>query len=337
MIVEATAPCRIDLAGGTLDIHPLFLFLDGGVTVNAAVDLTSRATVETRGDASVHLRSADTGAALEAPGTESLPTEGPLGLVARVVKFYAPRTGVNVETHNAAPHGSGLGASSSLLIALSGALDKLNGTGFTYDEFVDYGASVEAQCIGIPTGKQDYYAALMGGLNAIWFEVKGNRVESLVADEEGLSWFEERIVLTFTGESHFSGTSNWNMLKAYIDDVGNNRESMMNIKETALAMREAASSRDFGAFAELVDREWLNRRRLAEGVSTPRIELLMSAAKKAGALSSKICGAGGGGCMITVIEPGSRAAVAEALEKLDARVLPFKIARQGLQVSVSSP
>ena len=314
----------------------MYLFEDGGITVNAAVDLLSRARVETRDDAAVHLRSLDTGAELEAANIQALPTGGPLDLVARVVRFYAPRVGVNVETENAAPHGSGLGASSSLLIALSGALDRLNATGLTYDDFVDYGANVEAQCIGIPTGKQDHYAALMGRINAIWFEVKGNRVESLVADERGLSWFEERIVLAFTGESHFSGTSNWNMLKAYIDNIGHNRASMKEIKETALAMREAVQRRDFARFGDLVDREWQNRRQLAEGVSTPQIEMLMEVAKKAGAVSSKICGAGGGGCMITVVEPEKKRTVEAALNGEGARVLPLRMARQGLEVSVVS-
>jgi D-glycero-alpha-D-manno-heptose-7-phosphate kinase len=327
MTVRATAPCRVDLAGGTLDIYPLYLFLDGGVTVNMAIDLCSRVEIEPRADAEVHLRSRDTGASLDAPDVASLPVGGDLDLVARVVKFYAPSTGVNVTTHNAAPHGSGLGASSSLLIALTGALDRLNQTHLTRQQFVDLGANIEAQSIGIPTGKQDYVAALWGGVNTIWFQVEGFRVEHAEAD---LDLLEQSVILSFTGESHFSGTSNWNMLKGYIEDLGGNRSSMRAIKDTALGMREAVLSRDLEHLARIVDQEWQNRRNLAQGVSTPQIERLMAAASEAGALASKICGAGGGGCMITVAPQAVRPAVIAALEAGGARHLPYHIARQGL-------
>jgi D-glycero-alpha-D-manno-heptose-7-phosphate kinase len=336
MHIEATAPTRIDLAGGTMDIYPLYLFLEGGITVNAGIDLVSKVTIETRDSGPIVLRSIDTGAEAQADGADRLSMEGPMGFVARIVRFYPPCCPVTITTQNTVPHGSGLGASSSLLIALSGALNALNGTNHSYDQFVDWGANVEAQSIGIPTGKQDYYAALYGRVNAIWFQIKSNRVEPLAEDEEDLKWLEDRVVLTFTGESHFSGTSNWNMLKAYIEDLGNNRDSMKAIKETALAMREAVLARDLRQFSTLVDTEWQDRRQLAEGVSTPQIERLMQAAREAGALASKICGAGGGGCMITVVESGLKDKVAQALQQAGATHLPFRISRTGLQVS-SSP
>jgi len=103
MIVEATAPTRIDLAGGTLDLYPIYLFVGGGITVNAGVELRSHVRVETRPDREVHLISEDTCARLSAPCVEALPVGRELDLVARVVKFYSPRTGVNVITRNTAP------------------------------------------------------------------------------------------------------------------------------------------------------------------------------------------------------------------------------------------
>jgi len=333
MVVEASAPTRIDLSGGTLDLYPLYLFLDGGVTNNAAIDLYSKVRIETRDDREVHLRSIDTGAELRAPSVEALPVNRELSLVARVVKFYAPRTGVAVITDNMAPHGSGLGASSSLLIALGGALDRINGTGIAPHLFVEYGANIEAQVIAIPTGKQDYLAALYGGVNAFRFGVKGWRREPLMAEEEKLRAFEERIVLSFTGETHFSGTNNWNMIKRFIDDEPGSRESMRTIQRTAEEMREALLAFDLGRFAELLDQEWGSRKRLAKGVTTPAIDALVAAAKAAGALASKICGAGGGGCMITFVEQGKRQAVEAALEGAGARVMPFRIAREGLKVN----
>ena len=98
MIVEASAPTRIDLSGGTLDLYPLYLFLEGGVTNNAAIDVRCTVRIETRDDSEIHLKSLDLGAELAAPSLDALPTEDDLGLVARVVRFYAPRTGVDVVT-----------------------------------------------------------------------------------------------------------------------------------------------------------------------------------------------------------------------------------------------
>jgi len=332
MTIRATAPTRIDLAGGTLDIHPLNVFVDGGLTLNTGITLLSHVTIEPRADAEIHLRSEDTGAQLSARDVASLPVGKELDLVARIVKFYAPKAGVNVTTRNTVPHGSGLGASSSLLIALTGALDHLNGTRFTPDQFIDWGADIEAQCIGIPTGKQDYFAALHGGVSAIWFRVGGNERRPLVTDESFLRTLENCIILSFTGESRFSGTSNWNMLKAYIENIGNNRVCMHAIRRTALAMEQALARQDLKCFAGLVDEEWQNRKQLAEGVTTPQIDRLMAAAAKAGAWASKICGAGGGGCMITVAPPDKREAVIAALAAGGASNLDYRIAREGLTV-----
>jgi len=332
MIVEATTPTRIDLSGGTLDLYPLYLFLDGGVTNNAAIDLYSKVRIETRSDSEVHLRSVDTDTELVAPSAEALPVDRELSLVARVVRFYRPKTGVNVITDNTPPHGSGLGASSSLLIALSGALDRINGTNMDPHLFVEYGANVEAQVIAIPTGKQDYLAALYGGVNAFRFDVEGWEREPLIAEEDKLQAFESRIVVTFTGETHFSGTNNWNMMKRFIDDEPGSRESMKTIQRTAEEMREALLAFDLDRFGELLDQEWQSRKRLAEGVTAPAIDRMVDAAKGAGALASKICGAGGGGCMITFVSAGKRGPVEAALEGAGARVMPFRIAREGLTV-----
>lgn len=332
MIVEAATPTRIDLSGGTLDLYPLYLFLDGGVTNNAAIDLYSKVRIETRDDPEIHLRSVDTDTELVAPSIEALPVDADLSLVARVVRYYRPRTGVNVITDNTPPHGSGLGASSSLLIGLSGALDRINGTKLDPYLFVEYGANLEAQVIAIPTGKQDYLAALYGGVNAFRFDVKGWEREPLIAEEEKLQAFEDRIVLAFTGMTHFSGTNNWNMMKRFIDDEPGSRESMRRIQRTAEEMREALLAFDLDRVGVLLDQEWQSRKRLAEGVTTAAIDGMVEAAKGAGALASKICGAGGGGCMITFVGEGKRKPVEAALESAGAQVMPFRIAREGLTV-----
>jgi D-glycero-alpha-D-manno-heptose-7-phosphate kinase len=334
MVIESVAPSRIDLAGGTLDIYPLYLFEEGGLTINAAITVWSKVRLTTNGDGHVRLVSLDSGLEQEARSVDELALGGPLDLIARLVKFYRPPLGVTIETHNDAPHGSGLGASSSLLIATTGALLRLNGTDLDPIIMVGYSANLEAQNVRVPTGKQDYYPACFGGLNAIRFEVDGDVVERLDVGEEFLQEFEDRLVLSFTGECRFSGTSNWNMLKMYIDDLGTTRANMRAIKATAAAMREAFVEHDLDRFGHLLDEEWANRCRLAEGVTNDRIERLMAAARDAGAVAGRVCGAGGGGCMTTFTGPGCRPAVEAALTAEGAEVIPYRIAREGLAVQV---
>ena len=333
MFVEAVAPSRIDLAGGTLDIYPLYLFETGGVTVNMGITVGGRARLTPRGDREIHIRSVDTGATQSARSIEELEFGGPLDLVARVLKFYPPETGLDVETESKPPKGSGLGASSTLLIALSGALNELNGTGLDGETIIRYAADIEAQIIRIPTGKQDYYAAQYGGVSAIHWGIRENTVQQLLVSEDCISTLERRLILSYTGISHFSGATNWDMVRNYIENTGSTRENLQRISDIAHEMASVLQNADFDGFAHVLDREWHNRRSLAEGVSTPEIDAMMSAARDTGAMASKICGAGGGGCMITFVEEGRQEPVKEALTRQGARVIPFRISRQGIQIT----
>ncbi len=337
MIIEAIAPSRIDLAGGTLDIFPLYLFEEGGLTINLAISVQSHVRLHTRQDQQLRIISECTGESVEAASVEELPLGRELDLLARIVKFYKPQYGLDIYTRNDAPHGSGLGASSSLLIALSGGLRSLNGAGAKVSDMdlVRYGADLEAQTIRIPTGKQDYYSAIYGGLNAIWFEVGGDRVENLSHNTELLDELEQRLLLFFTGEARFSGATNWDMLKMYIDQDATAVQSMKAIKRTALAMREAFISADLEAFADLLNEEWENRKRLADGVSTDCIEELMDTARANGALAARVCGAGGGGCISVFCSPGTQQSVISALETMGAEHIPYTIDREGLRVTQS--
>jgi len=331
VLIRADAPSRVDLAGGTLDIWPLYLFEDGGITVNCAIEMRSWVTIEARDDDLFCIRGEDIDEERTGADLDSM-LGGPLDLPARLVRHYAPSHPMNVTTRNDAPKGSGLGASSSLLIALSGALCTLISRELPPQRMIDIGANLEAQCIGIPTGKQDYYSAMYGGINAIRFEVEGDRVEHLEMTEDDLREIESRLVLSFTGISHFSGASNWAMMKNYIERAGVTVENISAIKKTALKMREALAAKQWDSLAGILAEEWDNRRKLAEGVSTLDVERIMMAALGAGARANKLCGAGGGGCMITYTPPESRTSVTQALEQAGARVLDFKVARKGLTV-----
>jgi D-glycero-alpha-D-manno-heptose-7-phosphate kinase len=330
----------MDLAGGTLDIYPLYLFEEFGITVNAAIDQGSDVLVEVRDDKIIHLRADDINVEQYAESLDELSLHGPLPLLARVAKWYLKDfdRGVNITTRNKAPKGSGLGASSCLIITLSGALNHLSGRvkpDPTHEDsllykYVEVASHLEAQLIAIPTGKQDYYPAAFGGVNALWFEPGGDRVERL--GDGAQKELQDRIILSYTGESRFSGTSNWIMTRTYIDDDYGARDRLRGIKETAIKLREAIVKGDWDGFAECVAEEWENRRSLAAGVTTKKIDAIIESAEKAGALASKICGAGGGGCMITVIRPEDRQKVSAAIEAADGQVLQYAVQDGGLTV-----
>lgn len=340
--IVATTPNRIDLAGGTLDIYPLYVFENSGLTVNLGIDIESRVDITARDDGRVILQSSDFNVTEEYGSLADVEVGHELDLLARAVRFYAPSTGLTVVTRNHAPRGSGLGASSALLMALSGALSRLNeltsgANPVEATRYIDWGADLEAQNLGIPTGKQDYFAAIYGGLSAIWFEVRGNRRESLDQGDGFLETLEQHLVLSFTGVSHFSGTNNWNMMKRYIDRQGDTVERLRAIKSTAFRMRDALLAKDVLRVAEVLDEEWSHRKQLADGVSTPQIDAMVAAARSAGAYASKICGAGGGGCMVTICPPSQRDAVIAALQENGARHLPCGIRSQGLAVENVQP
>jgi D-glycero-alpha-D-manno-heptose-7-phosphate kinase len=342
MRVSTTVPTRIDLAGGTLDVYPLYLFEGGGLTVNAAISVHGHVTVEERIDSRVHIQSEDTGAEESFTSLDEMTMGGNLDLVKRALRFYRRESncgrGLNITLRSEAPHGSGLGASSALLMALSSALNEIDGLGLSRSRIIDLGANIEAQAIGVPTGKQDYFPPLFGGICSIWFDVDGHRLEQLHKNESPgardlIDRLNERLILTFTNINRFSGATNWAMLKRYIDREGDTVAHLRRIKEIAQAMRHSLVAGDIEEFARLLAVEWENRKVLAEGVSTPEIDAMIAAAEGKGARASKLCGAGGGGCMITYAEPEDVPAVTKALVAAGATPLLFHIVPTGIQIT----
>lgn len=342
MNVSATVPMRIDFAGSTLDVYPLYLFEGGGLTVNAAIDVCARASVTTRSDARIAIDSRDLGHREVIASIDEMTPKGPVSLVKHALAYYRPEMGLDIEVASKAPRGSGIGGSSALLMALSHCLNVVTKRGLSAGQIIDVGANIEAQIIGIPTGKQDYFPPTYGGVCSIWFGIDGWRLEPLsrVDAESGepgdlVDALNEQVIVSYTGIPHSSAITNWAMLRRYIEKEGDAVTRMREIKAISAAMRDCLIARDMTRFAELVDAEWQLRRGLAEGVTTPRIDAIMAAARQAGALASKICGAGGGGCMITVAPPDRRAAVAQVLKEAGARLMDAHIVRQGLQLTTS--
>jgi len=330
MEIKVTAPNRIDLAGGTTDLYPLYLLMEGGYTVNLAISLSSRAIFREIDRPVISLISEDLEESVEASKARDLPTEGSLGLIARAVRTLPPKPGIEIVTRNEAPAGSGLGASSALLVALVKGLSEMRSDKENPRNIIDLAVNIETSAIGVPAGKQDHIAAVYGGISLIDFGYL-DFVRNIVSNEDAaVERLEEMIVLSYTGEGRFSGMNNWEITKSFIDGVGGIRDKLIQIRDVARQVGRAVLSGEWDDLGPLVNREWRLRRMLAPGVSTPRIESMMAAASGAGALASKICGAGGGGCMLTLVAPQRRHAVEKAIIDAAGEVIPFKIDQRGV-------
>jgi len=324
--IETSAPTRIDLAGGTIDIWPLYLFHPGAQTLNAAISLRARARLESRADNRVVIRSEDTGATVEANDWKELRDRKELRLLSLLVHFFETRS-ITLTTSSESPAGAGIAGSSALNVAVCAALADWNRTHFDPEALLQVAMNVEAQTIAVPTGLQDYRPALYGGVAALELEVDGVRRIPLQVDFRAL---EHRIVLCYTGEPRNSGTNNWEITKKHIDGDRHIFDCFERIRDTAVNMRERLQRGDWDGVGAAIAEEWENRKRLAPGVTTPAIDALIARAAAAGATAAKVCGAGGGGCLFCYGPPNKRDAIALALAAGGARLLDFTIERDGL-------
>src|SRR5260370_26794038 len=335
MKIFSKAPCRVDLAGGTLDIWPLYLYHANAVTLNFAVDRYASCTLETRSDSQIVLRSRDLRGEEIFPSLEALQfaRSYKLPLLAYLVKFFAPSTGINLDTDSEAPAGAGISGSSTLIIAVTSALNKLTGAKYHIEKLREIAQNIEAQIIQVPTGAQDYYPAMYGGVSAIELSAAGIARKALPVDPRDLT---ARIVLAYTGEPRNSGINNWAVTKAHIDGDTKVRRNFDRIAAIAHAMRGALEKADWKEVARLLREEWENRRKNAPGISTPLIDRLVTATRRAGAAGAKVCGAGGGGCVIFLVEAGSKVGVSAVIEREGATVLPVQVAARGVRMDVGS-
>jgi D-glycero-alpha-D-manno-heptose-7-phosphate kinase len=325
--IQTSAPTRIDLAGGTLDIWPLYLFHPGAQTINAAIDLRARATIETRPDNRIVMHSEDTGITVEADDWHELRDSRQLRLLSLLAHFFQAR-GLTLTTSCASPAGAGLAGSSALNVAVCAALAQWSGTRYEPEALLRVALNVEAQAIGVPTGLQDYRPALYGGVAALELGTEDVRRVPLEVDPTEL---ERRLVLCYTGQPRDSGTNNWDIMKRHIDGDRHVFDCFEAIRDTAVAMRDAIGRNDWDAVGLAIGNEWEHRKRLVPGVSTPAIDALIASGMRAGSSAAKVCGAGGGGCLFCYGPPDRQDAIREALVAGGARLLDFHIDQQGLE------
>jgi D-glycero-alpha-D-manno-heptose-7-phosphate kinase len=335
MRIEARAPTRIDLAGGTLDIWPLYLFHQPAITLNCAITLYASCTIEVqRPSKAITLISRDTRRREHFSSYRALAgsTRSRLPLLAQFVKFFSPGMGLVVTTDSQAPAGAGISGSSALAVALAAAFDRLVGWSRDRKAWIHLSRDMEAIVLGVPTGTQDHYPAAFGGVSEVHLKPEGEfRVPARVDPTD----LERRIVLCYTGKPRKSGINNWKVFKAHIEGDRRVSRNLEEISRIACEMAKRMGSREWVEVSRLMREEWSYRRRNLPTISTPLIDRIIVGARRAGALAGKACGAGGGGCVALLIEPEARKRVEVAVAGAGGRVLPMRIDPRGVRVRVT--
>lgn len=333
MIIESSAPTRVDLAGGTIDIWPLYLFHPGATTVNFALSLRAHCCIETRDDDRIILESRDRGVVFETAlnRVDELFHEERLELISKLVHFFRPATGFHLTAYSEAPAGAGLGGSSALNIACVGALNRLTGNRYGAHKFIPVAANIETTVIKVPAGFQDYYPALYGAVSCLHFRPDGIQREAL---QVNLTELERRIAICYTGEPRLSGINNWEIFKRHIDGDAGLFQIFEGIRDSAHRMREALLADDWGKVTSSMHLAHPNRKRLSPNISTPQMDALIEKALANGAEAAKVCGAGGGGCIAFLCAEGKKADVENALAAEEGvEVLRWVVSGEGLIVN----
>ena len=331
-MIRSSAPTRIDLAGGTLDLWPLHLFFDNPPTLNAAIDLYATVELTARRDKAIVIESRDLGRQAKFRNLAALPERHSLVLLIKLIQFYKPKTGLHLVTDCQAPAGSGIGGSSALNIALNGALNLFTKRRYNREQMIAIARNVETQVIDVPAGTQDFYSAMYGGVQSIQPGMVKTEPRHLPLDLKDLN---RRFVLCYTGQPHHSGINNWSVYKKTIDGNAKTLKSLSRIADVTRRMEKQLAQGRLTRFEHWFNEEWKARKALAPGIRTASMDRMIRAATKKGALAAKVCGAGGGGCVAFYMKPGTQKTVAQALQDHGGNVLNFKFVSRGLRVTRS--
>ena len=335
MIYRSRAPLRIGLAGGGTDVSP-YCDLYGGAILNASVSLYAYAHLELTGDDHIVFKAYDRNEELILPFDTQLPINGKLdlhkGVYNRLQKDYGwPYKGFRLSTFSDAPAGSGLGTSSTMMVAILGAFNELLKLPLGEYDIANYAYEIERIDLQLAGGRQDQYAATFGGVNFMEFH-KDDQVivNPLRIRKEYLDELQHNLVLYYTDSSRDSATIIKAQQKNVTEKQEKSIEAMHQLKEQAKMMKEAMLKGKIDALGEILDYGFEQKRKMADQISNPRIEEIYAHARKMGATGGKISGAGGGGFMIFYCPNVSRYNVINALHSFGGTCRNYHFTKEGL-------
>ena len=334
MIYRSKAPLRIGLAGGGTDVSP-YSDLFGGAILNAAISLYAYATIEPI-EEGIIISAIDRQEEQKFKWSNELPIDGRLdllkGVFNRIQKDYKfPKTNFRLSTFVDAPAGSGLGTSSTLVVAVIGAFTEMLRLPFGEYDMAHYAYEIERKDLKFAGGRQDQYAATFGGVN--FMEFSGNDkvvVNPLRIKQQNLFELENNLLLYYTATSRDSGKIIEQQSKNVENKQQGSIEAMHQLKQQAQMMKEALLKGRLNEIGEILDFGFQQKRKMAEGISNSLMEEIYETAKTAGATGGKISGAGGGGFMIFYCPGNTKYKVIKSLEKFGGEHRNYQFVEHGL-------
>jgi D-glycero-alpha-D-manno-heptose-7-phosphate kinase len=335
MIFRSKAPLRIGLAGGGTDVSP-YSDLYGGAILNATISLHAWAHLQVLGEPEIRLHAADRGETEQYSDRSDLPLTGKLdllkGVINRVRKDYGiPVPGFELTTHVDAPAGSGLGTSSTLVVAVLGVFTEMLGLPLGEYDIARLAYDIERKDLQLAGGKQDQYAATFGGVNFMEFYQDDKViVNPLRIKPEYLHELENNLLLYYTDSTRESANIIKEQQKNVHESDSRSVEAMHQLKEQSRMMKEALLQGRLDEIGQILDYGFRQKRLMARNISNSRIEEIYETALDAGATGGKISGAGGGGFMIFYCPGTSRYTVMDALTKFGGKVRDYSFYPNGL-------
>ncbi len=335
MIYRARAPLRISFAGGGTDLSP-YVNQRGGLVLSTTIDRYARATLRICSEPMIRVRSQDYAASLDIDPQQPPPFDGNLDLVKGCLRRLTPLErldhGLELFLDTEAPPGSGLGASSALVVATIGALAEWRQLRLDRYQVARLAWEIERQDVGIPGGLQDQFAASFGGVNLIEFHDETNVVVNpLRVEPRILNELEYNMLLVYTGATRVSAKIIESQVTGLIQKDSDVTSAMDEMKRLTLRAKDALLKGNLDEFAEILHQEWLSKKKTSPAVSTPRIEELYEEARRLGTLGGKVSGAGGGGFMFLYCPFDRKPAVTKRLTELGAEALPVAFEPEGMQ------
>lgn len=336
MHIRSRAPLRISFAGGGTDVSP-FPETEGGLVLSATISQFAYGTLSPRQDAQIRVESADLALTATFGLGDDLRATGELRLmqaaIARLGNRYAG--GYDLFLRSSAPPGSGLGSSSTVMVALVGLLREYHKYPLTEYEVAHIAYQMEREDLQIVGGRQDHYAATFGGFNFIEFSGEEVLVNPLRVRSDTIHELEHNLLLAFTGTTRESSQIIEDQTSRLVGGAGSTLEGLRAQKDLASQMKTCLLKGELATFGELLGAAWFEKQKMSPKISNDRIQELYDVAMKAGALGGKVTGAGGGGYMLLYSPFRRRSSVADALTKAGSQLSDVRFTSEGLTTWIS--
>jgi D-glycero-alpha-D-manno-heptose-7-phosphate kinase len=334
---RARAPLRLSFCGGGTDVSP-YPEDHGGMVLSATINQYAYASLRPRRDARFTLASLDYDMSAKYDHPRGMRFDGQLDLLKAAIKALAVRRGLDLWVHSDAPPGSGLGSSSTMMVALIGVLSAWLEQPRTGYETAELAYRVERLDLGLAGGRQDQYAATFGGFNFIEFHGDSNVVTPLRLAPDVVRELEYRLLLCYMGQTRQSARIIERQTENYREGKRSTVDALHQLKRETVEMREALLDGKVDAMGELLHKAWESKKRLEKSISNSRVDRLYALARREGAIGGKMPGAGGGGYFLLLTSFDRKHRVAAALEKHGAQAVPFQFEPDGLSTwSATSP